>query len=175
MSIAKKLPRGNIITNTRNNTVNLGSGNIIPHWWYKKIKAAGDKPDLVAITILSELWFLYRKSSGNEFNDGYTYFERKFEFTRAQLQDATLRLHESGIVTRSFRTVVVNGRNFSNELHLQLNLNALLALMPAGNSVHSDNDGDYNGTQKLYYWPSSHKPSKFPTKYLAIAYKSVFS
>jgi len=24
-------------------------------------------------------------------------------------------------------------------------------------------------------WPSSHKPSKFPTKYLAIAYKSVFS
>jgi len=143
MSITKKLPVGNSsVTKPPNNTAKLGSGNIIPHWWYKKIKAAGDKPDLVAITILSELWFLYRKSSGNEFNDGYTYFERKFEFTRAQLQDATLRLHESGIVTRSFRTVVVNGRNFSNELHLQLNLNALLALMPAGNSVHSDNDGD---------------------------------
>ena len=85
MSISKKLPVGNIITNMRNNTVNLGSGNIVPHWWYKAIKADSGKPDLVAIAILSELWFLHRKQGGAEFNEGYAYFERKFEFTRAQL------------------------------------------------------------------------------------------
>ena len=109
-------------------SVNLGSGNIVPHWWYKAIKSDSGKPDLVAIAILSELWFLHRKHCGVEFNEGYAYFERKFEFTRAQLQEATLRLHSADIAIRSFRTVVVHGRNFPNELHLKINLPKLLSL-----------------------------------------------
>ena len=109
-------------------SVNLGSGNIVPHWWYKAIKSDSGKPDLVAIAILSELWFLHRKQGGIEFNEGYAYFERKFEFTRAQLQEATLRLHSADIAIRSFRTVVVHGRNFPNELHLKINLPKLLSL-----------------------------------------------
>ena len=109
-------------------SVNLGSGNIVPHWWYKAIKSDSGKTDLVAIAILSELWFLHRKHCGVEFNEGYAYFERKFEFTRAQLQEATLRLHSADIAIRSFRTVVVHGRNFPNELHLKINLPKLLSL-----------------------------------------------
>jgi hypothetical protein len=71
---------------------------------------------------------LHRKHAGSEFNDGYAYFEHKFDFTRAQLQEATLRLHSAEIAIRSFRTVVVHGRNFPNELHLKINLSKLLSL-----------------------------------------------
>lgn len=121
-------------------SVNLGSGNIVPHWWYKAIKSDSGKPDLVAIALLSELWFLHRKHAGIEFNDGYAYFERKFEFTRAQLQEATLRLHSADIAIRSFRTVVVHGRNFPNELHLKINLPKLLSLKAKYIVVKNDND-----------------------------------
>ena len=62
MIIAKELPIGKQDSNTCIATSSLGVGNIVPHWWYKEIRATGDKPDLVAITILSELYFLYRKT-----------------------------------------------------------------------------------------------------------------
>ena len=123
-------------------SVNLGSGNIVPHWWYKAIKSDSGKPDLVAIAILSELWFLHRKQGGAEFNEGYAYFERKFEFTRAQLQEATLRLHSADIAIRSFRTVVVHGRNFPNELHLKINLPKLLSLKAKYVVVKNNDEGD---------------------------------
>ena len=121
--------------------VNLGSGNIVPHWWYKALKADSGKPDLVAIALLSELWFLHRKHAGIEYNDGYAYFERKFEFTRAQLQEATLRLHSAEIVTRSFRTIVVHGRNFPNELHLKINLPKILSLKAKYVVVKNNDEG----------------------------------
>ena len=129
-------------------TKDLGVGNIIPNWWYKEIRSAGDKPDLVAITILSELYFLHRKTNGGEFNDGYTYFERKFDFTRSQLKDAVIRLADSELVTRTFRTVVINGRNFPNELHLKINLPKLVQLKSkyiSSKSVSSSNNDSGDG------------------------------
>jgi len=127
-------------------TEDLGAGNVVPNWWYKEIRAAGNKADLVAITILSELYFLYRKTNGAEFSDGYIYFERKFAFTRSQLKDAIIRLADASLVERSFRTVVVRGRNFSNELHLKLNLAKLIQLKSkyiSNNYISgSDNDSD---------------------------------
>lgn len=148
MTITKKVLLSNSSTDTRVNTQTLGSGNIVPTWWYKAIKNESGKPDLVAITILSELWFLYRRSNGQEFSEGYSYFERKFCFTRSQLQEATLRLHSSDIAIRAFRTVVVHGRNFPNELHLKINLPKLLSLKSqytvGSEEGSSDNtDGDF--------------------------------
>lgn len=148
MTITKKALLSNSSTDTGVNTQLLGSGNLVPNWWYKAIKNESGKPDLVAITILSELWFLYRKDNGEEFSEGYSYFERKFGFTRSQLQEATLRLHSSDIVIRSFRTVVVHGRNFPNELHLKINLPKLLSLksqyIVSSDEGSSDNtDGDF--------------------------------
>lgn len=122
----------------------LGPGNLVPHWWYSKILSCG-KPDFVAITLLSELLFLHRRDEGREYAEGYGHFERKFNLTRWQLQMATQRLHEAGIVLRSFRTVVVAGRNFPNELHLKLNLEALLALKPADVSVGGNSSGNSGG------------------------------
>jgi len=128
MSITKKSRLDNSDSGTPHDINNLGVGNIIPNWWYKEIRAAGNKADLVAITILSELYFLHRKTNGGEFNDGYPYFERKFDFTRSQLKDAIIRLADADLVDRTFRTVVINGRNFPNELHLKINIPKLLQL-----------------------------------------------
>ena len=147
MIIAKELPIGKQDSNTCIATSSLGVGNIVPHWWYKEIRATGDKPDLVAITILSELYFLYRKNNGAEFNDGYTYFERKFDFTRSQLKDAIIRLDNKGLAYRSFRTIVVNGRNFPNELHLKINLHRLLQLKTKYVSTNYMRTSDNNSSK----------------------------
>lgn len=104
---------------------NLFAGNIVPHSWYSKITAGGGKPDFVGITVLSELLFLYRKLGNPEIAESYSYYEKKFNLTKIQLQDATLRLHKSGVVERSFRTIEINGRKFPNELHLKINLDKL--------------------------------------------------
>lgn len=117
----------------------LGVGNIVPHSWYSKITAGGGKPDFVAITILSELVFLYRKLGNPEIAESYSYYEKKFNLTKTQLQDATLRLHKNGIVERSFRTVEVHGRKFPNELHLKINLEKLAEI--SGDNDHSSNEG----------------------------------
>jgi hypothetical protein len=148
VSITKKLPIGNSENNTHNDTPSLGIGNIVPHWWYKEIRAAGDKPDLVAITVLSELYYLHRKTSGDEFNDGYVYFERKFDFTRSQLKDAIIRLDKADLADRSFRSISVNGRIFPNELHLKINLPKLLQLKAkyvSNNLASRSNNDSGNG------------------------------
>lgn len=149
MGITKKSSLGNSDRSTPHDINNLGVGNIIPNWWYKEIRAAGDKPDLVAITILSELYFLHRKTNGAEFNDGYPYFEHKFDFTRSQLKDAIIRLADADLVKRTFRTVVINGRNFPNELHLQINLPRLLQLKSkyvSSKSISDSNNDSGNDT-----------------------------
>lgn len=121
---------------------NFGAGNIVPTWWYSAIKAGGDKPDLVAITILSELWFLYRKRGIEEYNEGYDYFERKFNFSKSQLQDATRRLHDNGIIERSFRSIKINRGLYPNVLHITLNISKLLLLRKQYDNNFFDSDSD---------------------------------
>ncbi|MCA0253891.1 MAG: hypothetical protein LCH20_00170 [Proteobacteria bacterium] len=171
MTITKETLLSNSGTDTRVNTQLLGSENLVPNWWYKAIKNECGKPDLVAITILSELWFLYRKGDGREFSEGYSYFERKFGFTRSQLQEATLRLHSSDIAIRTFRTVVVHGRNFPNELHLKINLPKLLSLKSQyivssdeGSSDNADGDFFHNDVLGNSYSNTSEKTEKHISK-----------
>jgi hypothetical protein len=161
MSITKKSRLGNSDSSTPHDVNNLGVGNIIPNWWYKEIRAAGNKADLVAITILSELYFLHRKTNGGEFNDGYPYFERKFDFTRSQLKDAIIRLADADLVDRTFRTVVINGRNFPNELHLKINIPKLLQLKSkyvsskagAGSDNGSGDGSSSNNSEDEFFSP----------------------
>src|SRR5271154_2512016 len=108
MTITQSYQKSNAASAQAKNTINIGSGNIVPHWWYKVITGTGGKPDLVSITLLSELLFLHRKTSGKEFNDGYIYFERKFP----------------------------------NELHLKLNIDRLVAIMPVSINSNDSSDND---------------------------------
>lgn len=141
MTITKYKELSNKINSSSLITKDLGAGNIVPHWWYRAITAGGGKPDFVAIIILSELWFLYRRSGEVEAVKNYSYYENKFNLTRTQMQDATLRLHKSGLVERSFRTIIVSGRKFPNELHLKINLNNLNSLrLQHDDSVSENSD-----------------------------------
>lgn len=159
MSVTDKEQRGKPFCN-------LGAGNIVPTWWYSAIKAGGDKPDLVAITILSELWFLYRKRGVEEYNNGYDYFERKFNFSKSQLQDATRRLHDNGIIERSFRSIKINRGLYPNALHIKLNISKLLLLRKQHDNNFSDSDdGEVSsdvvlGNSQQHYLENSDKHIK---------------
>ena len=60
------------------NPVDIGSGNIIPNWWYSTILTTAGKADTMAIALLSELWFLYRSTGQEEHQKDYDYFCNKF-------------------------------------------------------------------------------------------------
>lgn len=119
----------------------VSSGNTVPNWWYHQILSCGSKPDLVGITVLAELLALHHANGGKEYSNGYSYLEQKLNFTRYQLRNCTLRLHKSGLVTRSLKTVLIRGRKFANELHLKLNVDALVKLMPS-DIVEENNNSD---------------------------------
>ena len=121
-------------------SVIVSSGNTVPNCWYHQILSCG-KPDLVGITVLAELLALHHANGGKEYSNGYSYLEQKLNFTRYQLRNCTLRLHKSGLVTRSLKTVLIRGRKFANELHLKLNVDALVKLMPS-DIVEENNNSD---------------------------------
>ena len=116
----------------------VSSGNTVPNCWYHRIFSCG-KPDLVGITVLAELLALHHANGGKEYSNGYSYLEQKLNFTRYQLRNCTLRLHKSGLVTRSLKTVLIRGRKFANELHLKLNVDALVKLMQSDIVEENDN------------------------------------
>jgi len=127
----------------QNNSLVKGHGNTVPNCWYHQILSCG-KPDLVGITVLAELLALHHANGGKEYSNGYSYLEQKLNFTRYQLRNCTLRLHKSGLVTRSLKTVLIRGRKFANELHLKLNVDALVKLMPSDIVEENDNsDSDF--------------------------------
>ena len=93
MSVAKKWPACKSI-NRCSDTAILGMG-IISHWCYKEISTSGNKPDLIAITILGKLYFVYKRNSGVEFNDGYIHLQLNFK-TKYVIQSAsTYRVNSS--------------------------------------------------------------------------------
>ena len=99
-------------------------GNIIPHFWYQKITFESGKPDLPAITILSELIYWYRpikeltatgkqylrkRFYGDRFECNAAYFANKFGFTKVQTRKAIQRLVDLDLIDRQYRTVIRNG------------------------------------------------------------------
>src|SRR5690349_143210 len=118
----------------------FGSGNLVPHVWYHKILRAGGKPDVIGITILSELLYLYRSEDKTEFQLGYDYFKYKFNCTFSQVHEALVRLEKQELVTRRFRSVTVYGRIFSNEMFLKLHVDSLAKV----SQEHRNNDNQPN-------------------------------
>ena len=105
-------------------------GNIIPHWWYSKIVTNNGKSDTVAISLLSELWFLYRSSGEKKHQKDYSFFSKKFNLTQFQIRSAFIRLEAIGLMQRSVGTIIVVGRKFNNTLFVELNVKKLLSLAP---------------------------------------------
>ena len=95
-------------------------GNIIPHSWYKIFKTTCSKPDLTAITILSEVFFKYRLNESKiyKWQVSYRYFENKFNFSKNQIRSALIRLEALNIVSREIVTEVINNNKYGGILKL---------------------------------------------------------
>lgn len=105
------------------------SGNVVPNCWYKIFKTC-DKPDLIAITILSEILFKYRigEIPNGRWRVSYGYFENKFEFSKNQIRSAFTRLEEYKVVAREIVTEVLNSRKYGGVLYLLFNYKNLQAI-----------------------------------------------
>ena len=122
------------------------SGNIVPHNWYHTLLRPCGKSDTTAITILSELVFLHRYNGATEFQLNFSYFARKFNFGLSQVKDAVVRLEKLSLLKRDLRTVILQGRRFTNEMFLLLNISNVLKLNP--NNKTSDQNNS-NGSLEL--------------------------
>jgi len=125
-------------------SIDIGVGNIIPNWMYKKILTTGGKSDTMAIALLSDLWFLYRSTGQEEHQKDYDYFCNKFNLSRYQVREAFIRLEALGLMKRSVGTIIVQGRKIANILFVTLNVKKLLEITPSYLRPESDDDGNNN-------------------------------
>jgi hypothetical protein len=105
------------------------SGNIVPNSWYKIFKTC-NKPDLIAITILSEVLFKYRTGEviQGKWRVNYGYFENKFDFSKNQIRSALTRLEVHKIVVREIKTESHNDRKYGGVLYLIYNHEVLQSI-----------------------------------------------
>lgn len=119
-------------------------GNIIPHSWYSTIQTKAGKPDLTAITILSEILYWHRPREECDESDagGVKLFKRfkadllqlsykqlwvKFGLTKDQSRRAIERLEELGVIKRHLRTVITEGDDkLGNVMFIELFTDRLL-------------------------------------------------
>ena len=125
-------------------SIDIGAGNIVPNWMYKKILTSGGKSDTMAIALLSDLWFLYRSTGQEEHQKDYDYFCNKFNLSRYQVREAFIRLEALGLMKRSVGTIIVQGRKIANILFVTLNVKKLLEITPSYLRPESDDDGNNN-------------------------------
>lgn len=128
-------------------------GHTIPHLWYENIRLESNKPDLVAIIILSEIVYWYRPTVLKDEATGrtiglkkrfaadllqktYAGFSDQFGISKRQAQEAVARLEKYGLVKRHFRTIVSNGTPSSNVLFIELLVGNLKGVTFESDSYH---------------------------------------
>lgn len=125
----------------------FGNSNSVPNIWYHKILRAGNKPDDVGITILSDLLRLHLKSTlqAEEFQVSYAYFQSKFNYTCEQSYMALVRLKKGGFVS----TKTKPGKNL-NDLYVTINVEKLKALNDESDDIDNNNSTiDNNNTSTI--------------------------
>ena len=142
MFITKKLTTCKSISPKPFKSIDIGVGNIVPNWMYKKILTTGGKSDTMAIALLSDLWFLYRSTGKEEHQKDYDYFCNKFNLSRYQVREAFIRLEAFGLMKRSIGTIIIQGRKIANILFVTLNVKKLLEITPSYLRPESDDDGN---------------------------------
>ena len=142
MNIPEKLSACKFVSPKLFKSIDIGVGNIVPNWMYKKILTTGGKSDTMAIALLSDLWFLYRSTGQEEHQKDYDYFCNKFNLSRYQVREAFIRLEALGLMKRSVGTIIVQGRKIANILFVTLNVRKLLEITPSYLRPESDDDGN---------------------------------
>ena len=110
-------------------------GNVVPNFWYKTIVDQKGRPDLGAITLLSEILALYRlipkdKVSSNAFIDtdqqpvlignsirtSNDYFANKFGFSKDMVRRGLIFLEKLNIVERDVVNIALKAGSRSNRI-----------------------------------------------------------
>lgn len=122
------------------------SGNIIPHSWYATIQTEKGKPDMNAITILSEIlyWHRPRESCGDGDSGeivlskrfgkdmlqlSYGHLNKKFHLSKAQCRRAMKNLEQLGVIKRHLRDFETeSGDKLNNVMFIELFSDRLLQL-----------------------------------------------
>jgi hypothetical protein len=100
-------------------------GNITPKAWYKNIKTDTGKTDSIAINLLSEIVYHYRRITSKENSTEYVcqfsgdmwsqtnrQFAQTFEYTKLQITSALVRLEKMGLIIREWRTVLTAAHGY---------------------------------------------------------------
>lgn len=110
------------------------TGNLIPCSWYERITLSSGRPDMVGITLLSEIFYWYRpkevKKGDNiiwekKFRSDYLQksirdLANKFNFSYDQVKNALNRLETNGFIIKHTRNEVINGRKYGNVLYIEI-------------------------------------------------------
>ena len=124
------------ITTAQMGEINF-EGNVIPHSWFKEITNDSNKPDGVAIFLLSEICYWYRPTITRDENTGKLKYFKKYRedllqksyadlenclgFSKRQLEEAFKTLEKHGLARRVLRTIVIDGVKVPNRLFIEIN------------------------------------------------------
>ncbi|MGD6845257.1 DnaD domain-containing protein [Bacillus infantis] len=118
------------------NQLNI-QGNVVPMQWYKNITFKNNKPNFVAITLLSDIVYWYRptvvrdeltgqivetkkKFKADMLQRNYQAFSDQFGFTKRQVKEAMDFLVEHNLVVRQFRDIkAASGISVNNVMYLE--------------------------------------------------------
>ena len=121
------------------------TGNIIPNSWYSTIRTEKGKPDLAAITILSEILYWHRPREECDESDAggiklikrfkadllqmsYKHLLNKFGLTKDQSRRAIERLEKLGLIKRQLRNVETDSTTLNNVMYIELFSDRLLEI-----------------------------------------------
>lgn len=129
------------------------TGNIIPHSWYSTIQTKAGKPDLTAITILSEILYWHRpREECDESDSGrvtiskrfkadqlqlsYKQLNMKFGLSKNQSRRAMDKLEKLGLIKRHFKTVMTqSGDKLGNVMYVELFADRLIEMTYPGEAA----------------------------------------
>lgn len=96
------------------------TNNITPSIWYHRIKTKG-KPDLVAISLLSEIYGQCLNLKSDIIQINYNTLNKILGLSRNQIRAALIRLESQELLSRKFKTVEIEGIVCHRMMFIEIN------------------------------------------------------
>ncbi|PEA33028.1 DNA replication protein DnaD [Bacillus toyonensis] len=132
--------------------------------WFKHLTLDNGKPYMVAITVLSEIFYWYKpteirdektneirykqKFKADKLQKSYQQLADSFGFTKRQVLEACKYLLKKKLITIEFRTIIVNGTRLNNVMYVEPvveNIQKISILYQDPITSKSDTLPHYNG------------------------------
>ncbi|PHD85513.1 conserved phage C-terminal domain-containing protein [Bacillus toyonensis] len=110
-------------------------GNTMDQGWFKHLTLDNGKPYMVAISVLSEVFYWYKpteirdeetneirykqKFKADKLQKSYTQLADTFGFTKRQVKDACDYLKNRSLIKIEFRTIIANGVRCNNVMYVE--------------------------------------------------------